>query len=114
MLLELYKQGGSRRGAMVKGGACLVDGRRMDRRMMSEHFDLVCKNRKQYQALIRATECHEMTGRVRERVNRRWKRPSKDSEFWNLVEEVGSIRLSHCHVSTISLLSSNTESLSDN
>ena len=36
----------------------------------------------------------------------------RNSEFWNLVEEVGGIRLPHCHSNTISPLSSNPWSLS--
>lgn len=38
----------------------------------------------------------------------------QNSELWNLVEEVGGTRLPHCHISTISPLSSNAESLSNN
>ena len=37
----------------------------------------------------------------------------RNSDFWNLVEEVGQIKLPHCHGSTISPLASNLWSLSN-
>ena len=82
------------------------------RRKILDLTPYACENEKRYRALVQATECHKAAGRVGIKGQSDGVMTLRNSEFWNLVEGVGSIRLPHCHGSTINPVASNPWSLS--